>query len=60
MNTYQPRLNPATASVIYCLEPVFATLFSVLFKTEYLTATTVAGGAMILMGVMVVTRKPKG
>jgi drug/metabolite transporter (DMT)-like permease len=60
MNTYQPFLNPATASVIYCLEPVFATLFSVLFGTEFLTATTLAGGAMILLGVLVVTRKPKG
>lgn len=56
MNKYQPMVSPATASVIYCLEPVFATAFSVLFATEVLTATTAAGGAMILLGVLVVTR----
>src|SRR5207248_8985068 len=28
MNRYQPLIPPATAAVVYCLEPVFGTLFS--------------------------------
>jgi drug/metabolite transporter (DMT)-like permease len=28
MNTYQPFVSPATASVIYCTEPLFGTIFS--------------------------------
>src|SRR6185312_7007572 len=37
MNMWQPRIAPATATVVYCLEPVFGTVFSVLFGTETLT-----------------------
>ncbi|HEY7119577.1 MAG TPA: DMT family transporter [Tepidisphaeraceae bacterium] len=54
MNTYQPRVSPAIASVIYCTEPLFGTLFSVLAATERLTVTTVAGGATVLTSVLVV------
>jgi drug/metabolite transporter (DMT)-like permease len=54
MNTYQPRVSPATASVIYCTEPLFATTFSLLFATERLTTLTVAGGAAVLVAVLVV------
>jgi drug/metabolite transporter (DMT)-like permease len=42
---------------VYCLEPVFATLFSVLFQTERLTAATVLGGAVILAAVLLVARQ---
>lgn len=58
MNIHQPRVTPATASVIYCLEPVFATLFSVLLQTERLTPLTVAGGATILAAVLIVAQAP--
>jgi drug/metabolite transporter (DMT)-like permease len=54
MNTYQPRVSPATASVIYCTEPLFGTLFSLLFATERLTSLTLAGGAAVLASVLVV------
>ena len=57
MIKHQPRLSPATASVIYCLEPVFATLFSLAFQTETITAFTGLGGAMILLAVLIVARK---
>lgn len=56
MNSYQPFIAPAQACVVYCLEPVFATLFSMLFQTERLTYTTVLGGAVILAAVLLVTK----
>jgi drug/metabolite transporter (DMT)-like permease len=54
MNTYQPRVSPATASVIYCTEPLFGTAFSLAFATERLTVLTVAGGAAVLASVLAV------
>jgi drug/metabolite transporter (DMT)-like permease len=54
MNTYQPRVSPATASVIYCTEPLFGTAFSLAFATERLTVLTVVGGAAVLASVLVV------
>jgi len=56
MNSYQPLLSPAQACVVYCLEPLFATLFSVLFQTERLTFTTALGGAVILAAVLLVAK----
>lgn len=53
MNTYQPRVSPATASVVYCSEPLFALMFSVLMGTERLTWLTLAGGAGVLAAVLV-------
>ena len=59
MNVWQPRIAPATAAVVYCLEPVFGTLFSVAFHTERLTLLTLAGGAIILLAVLIIARKPE-
>lgn len=59
MNTWQPRIAPATATVVYCLEPVFGTIFSVFFGTESLTASTVLGGAIILSAVLLIARGPR-
>ncbi len=52
MNVYQPRVSPATASVVYCLEPVMATAFSVCFRTEVLTGTSIIGGLVVLASVL--------
>lgn len=57
MNVFQPHLNPAIASVVYCLEPIFGTLFSIMLGTEILAKTTVIGGAIILAAVVVVSRR---
>lgn len=57
MNTYQPRVSPATASVVYCSEPLFALLFSVLLGTERLTLLTLAGGAAVLAAVLAVAAR---
>ena len=54
MNTFQPRVSPAIASVVYCTEPLFSTLFSLVFATERLTQLTVAGGAVVIASVLVV------
>ncbi len=61
MNKYQPYLAPATAGVIYCLEPVFATIFSIILGIEDLRLTLAVGGAFILMGLILVARygRPK-
>jgi drug/metabolite transporter (DMT)-like permease len=59
MNTFQPRVSPAVASVIYCTEPLFSTMFSLIFATERLTALTVAGGFAVTASVLVIAVKPK-
>jgi len=59
MNRYQPLVAPATAAVVYCLEPVFGTLFSVAFATERLSAITILGGSIILIAVLLVAKSPK-
>lgn len=57
MMVHQPRLSPATASVIYCTEPLFATMFSLIFATERLTLLTVSGGMVVVIAVYVVARR---
>lgn len=59
MIAWQPRISPATAAVVYCLEPLFGTLFSVVFRTERLTPITLAGGAIILVAVLTIVRTPE-
>jgi len=54
MNTFQPRVSPAIASVIYCTEPLFSTIFSLLFATEKLAGSTVLGGVAVTASVLVV------
>ncbi|HEY3322371.1 MAG TPA: DMT family transporter [Planctomycetota bacterium] len=54
MNTYQPRISPATASVVYCLEPVCATLFSLAVGTEQAKLAIFVGGATIIAAVLMV------
>jgi len=55
-NSYQPLISPGAGLRGLLFEPVFATLFSVLFCTEKLTFTTVAGGAVILAAVLLVSQ----
>jgi drug/metabolite transporter (DMT)-like permease len=51
---YQPRLTPARAALIYLLEPVFATLFSMSIGHDELTFRLALGGGFILLGNFVV------
>lgn len=48
MNRAQPSVTPARAAVIYCLEPVFALLFSLALGQEHLTAATILGGSLVI------------
>jgi drug/metabolite transporter (DMT)-like permease len=59
MNTFQPRLSPAVASVVYCSEPLFAVLFSVLLGAEQLTIPTFGGGAAVLLAVLAVAARSR-
>ena len=56
MNRWQPLVSPATASVIYCTEPLFGTMFSVMLGTERLTPLTMLGGAAVMGSVVIVAR----
>jgi len=50
-------LSPAKVALISLAEPVGATLLAYLFLDEPLTASKVAGGGIILLGIYVATRR---
>ena len=54
MTTYQPRVSATRAALIYLLEPVFGSLFSLAWGHDELTARLVIGGALILGGNLIV------
>jgi drug/metabolite transporter (DMT)-like permease len=54
MNTYQPRVSATRAGLIYFLEPVFGSLFSVLWGHDQVTTHLLVGGALILAGNLLV------
>jgi drug/metabolite transporter (DMT)-like permease len=54
MNTYQPRVPATRAALIYLLEPVFASFFSVWWEHDALTLPLVFGGGLILAGNLLV------
>jgi drug/metabolite transporter (DMT)-like permease len=56
MNTAQPLVSPAVAAVIYCMEPVFATAWSVVLGTESLTWLTLAGGGLVVLAMVRLAR----
>ena len=50
MNRYQPLVGAGRAGLIYLLEPVFATAFSVAYQHEALTWHLLFGGLLVLGG----------
>jgi drug/metabolite transporter (DMT)-like permease len=54
MNAYQPYVPVGRAALIYLLEPVFGSFFSVLWGHDELTARLFVGGGLILMGNLLV------
>jgi drug/metabolite transporter (DMT)-like permease len=54
LTVYQPRLSASRAALIYLLEPVFASIFSLGIGHDELTAQLIAGGSCILLGNLVV------
>jgi drug/metabolite transporter (DMT)-like permease len=59
MNSAQPRVSPAVASVVYCMEPVFATMWSVLFGTESMTLLTLCGGGLVVLAMLRLAFAPR-
>src|SRR5579859_7678701 len=49
----QKILPPSEASLIYAMESPFSALFGVLFEGELLTAGALAGGALMLTGMLI-------
>jgi drug/metabolite transporter (DMT)-like permease len=58
MNRFQPAVDPARATVIYCLEPVFALLWSLALGQERMTWATAVGGVLVIGAALSVARRP--
>ncbi|HZY88738.1 MAG TPA: DMT family transporter [Gemmataceae bacterium] len=54
MNVYQPRVPVGRAALIYLLEPVFSSAFSVWWKHDQVTETLLLGGGLVLAGNLLV------
>jgi drug/metabolite transporter (DMT)-like permease len=54
MNAYQPLVPASRAALIYLLEPVFGSIFSIMIGHDALTMRLVLGGAIILGGNLLV------
>ena len=54
----QTRLGPAEAAVLFCIEPVSAAILSVLWLKEPISAAQVAGGALIVLAMIVAEALP--
>jgi drug/metabolite transporter (DMT)-like permease len=54
MNVYQPRVTASRAALIYLLEPVFGSIFSVAASQDELTMRLLVGGGLILAGNLLV------
>jgi drug/metabolite transporter (DMT)-like permease len=54
MTIYQPRVAATRAALIYLLEPVFGTGFSIAWGLDSLTGMLVLGGGLILSGNLLV------
>lgn len=60
MNAFQPRVTPEKAAILYMLEPLFSLLFSYLLGLDLLHTSMVAGGLLVIAGVIVVETQGKG
>jgi len=49
-NVYQPRVAASRAAVIYLLEPVFASIISIAWGHDLISARLILGGGLILAG----------
>jgi drug/metabolite transporter (DMT)-like permease len=50
MNAYQPHVSAVRAALIYLLEPLFGSAFSVIVGLDSISKKLVVGGSMILLG----------
>jgi drug/metabolite transporter (DMT)-like permease len=49
MNYFQPHVDPTRAALIYLLEPIFATLFEIVWIRQLPSALAVLGAVLILL-----------
>lgn len=54
MNVYQPRVSASRAALVYLLEPVFSSVFSVAVGFDVLSATMLSGGGLVIAGNLLV------
>jgi drug/metabolite transporter (DMT)-like permease len=54
---YQNVVSPATAAVIYMIEPVTAMVIAELFLTEQISFLDLLGGLLIITGVIIAQMK---
>jgi drug/metabolite transporter (DMT)-like permease len=54
MHTYHPQVSASRAALIYLLEPVFTAVFSVWWGYDDVTPALAQGGALILLGNLLV------
>jgi drug/metabolite transporter (DMT)-like permease len=71
MNEWQPRIQPTHAGVVYCAEPVFASLYSLVlpgwlagwggfeYRNEVVTANLWSGGALITLANVLIQFAPR-
>ncbi len=71
MNRWQPSVDPTTASIVYCTEPLFATLFAlflpawlalytgIAYANEAATFHLVVGGALITTANLLISLTPQ-
>ena len=57
-NRFQPWTTPSRAAIIYTMESVFAALIGVMFLKEELGRSGVIGGALIILGLLMVELRP--
>ena len=50
---FQKETTPTRAAIIFSVEPLFATLFAALLINEEISSQGIAGGAMIIVGILV-------
>jgi drug/metabolite transporter (DMT)-like permease len=53
-NVYQPHVTASRAALIYLLEPVFASMFSILWGLDFASSRLILGGALIIGGNLLV------
>jgi drug/metabolite transporter (DMT)-like permease len=50
VNTYQKYIDPVRAAILYALEPVWATLFSIYLDMTEFTFWLILGGSLLIIG----------
>jgi drug/metabolite transporter (DMT)-like permease len=54
MNVYQPRISAPRAALVYMLEPIFSSTFSILWGYDHVTWALLVGGVLVLGGNLLV------